>query len=77
MEDNSRSGAGLNEAGEWELEAGRERVATTTGTRASLAQDFFEPGRNCWRVAHAKRVAVLVDGEEYYGAVRQLSLIHL
>ncbi|MEJ2328005.1 MAG: phospholipase D-like domain-containing protein [Chromatiaceae bacterium] len=28
-------------------------------------------GRNCWRVARADRFAVLVDGEEYFAAVRQ------
>ena len=28
------------------------------------------PGRNCWRMERAERVAFLVDGEEYFGAVR-------
>lgn len=28
----------------------------------------FEPGRNCWRVAHADRAAFLVDGEAYFKA---------
>jgi len=28
------------------------------------------PGRNCWRVERATKVAFLVDGEEYFGAVR-------
>jgi phospholipase D1/2 len=29
------------------------------------------PGRNCWRLAHAcTRLAFLVDGSEYFGAVR-------
>jgi len=28
------------------------------------------PGRNCWRLAHATRVGFLVDGSEYFGAVR-------
>ena len=28
-------------------------------------------GRNCWRTARADRLAVLVDGEEYFAAVRQ------
>jgi hypothetical protein len=31
----------------------------------------FAPGRNCWRIERAKRVAFLVDGEEYFGAVRK------
>jgi phosphatidylserine/phosphatidylglycerophosphate/cardiolipin synthase-like enzyme/uncharacterized membrane protein YdjX (TVP38/TMEM64 family) len=30
----------------------------------------FVPGRNCWRVERAERVGFLVDGEEYFGAVR-------
>ena len=37
------------------------------------AQDrgsLFVPGQNCWRVERATRVAFLVDGEEYFGAVR-------
>ena len=28
------------------------------------------PGRNCWRIERAERVAFLVDGDEYFGAVR-------
>jgi phosphatidylserine/phosphatidylglycerophosphate/cardiolipin synthase-like enzyme/uncharacterized membrane protein YdjX (TVP38/TMEM64 family) len=28
------------------------------------------PGRNCWRIERAARVAFLVDGQEYFGAVR-------
>jgi len=28
------------------------------------------PGRNCWRIERATRLAFLVDGEEYFGAVR-------
>ena len=31
---------------------------------------FFAPGRNCWRIEPATAVAFLVDGEEYFGAVR-------
>jgi len=29
------------------------------------------PGRNCWRIEQAARLAFLVDGEEYFGAVRK------
>ncbi|MET0683397.1 MAG: VTT domain-containing protein [Casimicrobiaceae bacterium] len=32
---------------------------------------MFAPGRNCWRIERAKRVAFLVDGAEYFGAVRE------
>jgi len=31
---------------------------------------ILEPGRNCWRVERASRVAFLVDGAAYFGAVR-------
>ncbi|MTW21057.1 VTT domain-containing protein [Allochromatium palmeri] len=31
----------------------------------------LEPGRNCWRVAHANRVAACVDGEGYFAALRR------
>ena len=31
----------------------------------------LEPGRNCCRVAHAKRFALLVDGSNYYAALVQ------
>jgi phosphatidylserine/phosphatidylglycerophosphate/cardiolipin synthase-like enzyme len=34
----------------------------------------FVEGRNCWRVAHADRLAVLVDGESYFRAVRHALL---
>jgi phospholipase D1/2 len=28
-------------------------------------------GRNCWRVAHARRAAFIIDGENYYRALRE------
>ncbi|MEO8536856.1 MAG: hypothetical protein ABI533_04965 [Betaproteobacteria bacterium] len=31
---------------------------------------LLQPGRNCWRVERAERLAFLVDGAEYFGAVR-------
>lgn len=39
------------------------------GVRAQ-ARGLLVPGRNCWRLAHASRFAFLVDGGEYFGAVR-------
>lgn len=30
----------------------------------------LEAGRNCWRIERASRMAFLVDGQEYFGAVR-------
>lgn len=32
---------------------------------------IFKPGHNCWRVEHAKRSAILIDGENYFRAVRK------
>ena len=34
----------------------------------------FRPGRNAWRVARAKRAAVLIDAANYYGTLRQALL---
>ena len=34
------------------------------------ARGLLVPGRNCWRMAHAARVGFLVDGSEYFSAVR-------
>jgi phosphatidylserine/phosphatidylglycerophosphate/cardiolipin synthase-like enzyme/uncharacterized membrane protein YdjX (TVP38/TMEM64 family) len=31
---------------------------------------LFAPGRNCWRIEHADRLAFLIDGAEYFAAVR-------
>ena len=31
---------------------------------------LLDPGRNCWRIETATRLAFLVDGAEYFGAVR-------
>lgn len=35
------------------------------------SQALLQPGRNCWRMEHARRVAFLIDGEDYFGAVRR------
>lgn len=37
-------------------------------------QRILEPGRNCWRLEHADRVSFLVDGAEYFRAVREAAL---
>ncbi|NEX23858.1 hypothetical protein G3480_27015 [Thiorhodococcus mannitoliphagus] len=47
----------------------RSSLAPASHSRALAG--LFEPGRNCWRVAHAARLGVLVDGEDYYRAVRK------
>lgn len=31
----------------------------------------LQPGSNCWRVEHATRFAVAIDGEDYFGQVRR------
>jgi phospholipase D1/2 len=36
---------------------------------AASHRSLFEPGRNCWRVEHARRAAVMVDGENYFTAL--------
>jgi phosphatidylserine/phosphatidylglycerophosphate/cardiolipin synthase-like enzyme len=35
---------------------------------------LFERGRNCWRVVHANRAAVIVDACDYYRVIRQAML---
>ena len=37
---------------------------------SASAAPLLVPGRNCWRIERAERVAFLVDGAEYFGAVR-------
>ena len=43
-----------------------------------MAQDkdnpILKPGANCWRMEAARRVAFLVDGEDYFRAVREAVL---
>lgn len=34
----------------------------------------LRPGRNCWRIERARRVAFLVDGDAYFGALRRAML---
>jgi phosphatidylserine/phosphatidylglycerophosphate/cardiolipin synthase-like enzyme len=36
------------------------------------AAGFFDPDRNCWRVRRAERLALVVDGEDYFAALRQV-----
>lgn len=46
--------------------------ATATARHAPTAprHPLLRRGHNCWRVERATRLAFLVDGEEYFGAVR-------
>jgi len=41
---------------------------------AGPADSLLHPGGNCWRVEHAHRVAVAIDGEAYFRAVREAIL---
>ena len=50
-----------------ELSTGREEATARPPSRAAR---MLAPGRNCWRIERATRIAFLVDGEEYFGAVR-------
>jgi phospholipase D1/2 len=48
----------------------------TTKTQRGRESRIFdlEPGRNCWRVARARRAALIVDGCDYFRLVRQAML---
>jgi phospholipase D1/2 len=46
----------------------RKREAVSDDDRAPLPS-LLVPGETCWRRVHADRVAFLVDGEAYYGAL--------
>lgn len=37
-----------------------------------IARPVVEEGRNCWQIAHARRVAVVVDAADYFHYVREL-----
>ena len=39
-------------------------------TRNNTEPRLLEAGRNCWRIAHANRVAFLIDGDAYFNAFR-------
>jgi phosphatidylserine/phosphatidylglycerophosphate/cardiolipin synthase-like enzyme/uncharacterized membrane protein YdjX (TVP38/TMEM64 family) len=38
--------------------------------RPASARRVLEPGRNCWRIERVDRLAFLIDGEAFFGAVR-------
>ena len=38
----------------------------------TAAASFFVPDQNCWRVRQAERLALVVDGEDYFAALRQI-----
>lgn len=48
--------------------ASRER---TQASRQSKSGTILQPGRTVWRVSHAERLAMLVDGKEFFDAFVQ------
>ncbi|NSX06804.1 VTT domain-containing protein [Cupriavidus gilardii] len=49
---------------------GAPRAAGGDRAPAAAAAKLLQPGRNCWRIERASRFAMLVDGEEYFRALR-------
>jgi len=47
-------------------------MAQNRREEAQAAAGFFDPDRNCWRVRQADRFALVVDGEDYFAALRQI-----
>ena len=49
---------------------GVEKMARVVARRSAVTAppSLFEPGRNCYRVGHADRVSLIVDGEAYFTA---------
>lgn len=45
-------------------------AARAPGSSADPLTPLLEPGRNCWRIERATRFAMLVDGDEYFRALR-------
>lgn len=46
-------------------------TADTVTSPPEAAERFFRPGENCWRVEQAHRFRMLIDGEEYFTALRE------
>ena len=50
------------------------RFAAAPAARRVAHATVFKPGRNCWRVRHARRAAFFVDGAAYFCALRMALL---
>ncbi len=51
------------------------KVEHEDAASSSVAPELeFDPGRNCWRVAHADRAAVIVDANDYFIHLHQAML---
>jgi phospholipase D1/2 len=48
--------------------AGQSVRAPPAADPGTQRKSLFEPGRNCYRVGHADRVSLLIDGEAYFTA---------
>jgi phospholipase D1/2 len=46
-------------------------LAAARRHRHERATNLLVPGRNCWRIERARKLSWLVDGEQYFGAVRR------
>ena len=45
-------------------------IAAARRHRPERATNLLVPGRNCWRIERARKLSWLVDGEQYFSAVR-------
>src|SRR2546430_13495303 len=45
-------------------------ASPTHARRIDKSANLLAPGRNCWRIERARRVSWLVDGADYFSAVR-------
>jgi phosphatidylserine/phosphatidylglycerophosphate/cardiolipin synthase-like enzyme/uncharacterized membrane protein YdjX (TVP38/TMEM64 family) len=41
---------------------------------ANADRGILQPGRNCWRIEHAERLAFLVDGADFFRAFREAAI---
>ncbi|MEO8975831.1 MAG: hypothetical protein ABI552_08740, partial [Casimicrobiaceae bacterium] len=49
-----------------------QRKATVAAVGAAQSAPMLVPGRTCWRLEHADRLSFLVDGDDYFRAVRSV-----
>ena len=45
-------------------------LAAARRHRTERASGLLAPGRNCWRIERARKLSWLIDGAQYFGAVR-------
>src|SRR5680860_1284455 len=54
-------------------DADPERAVEET-PRSGSSQSIFQPGENCWRVARADKMALIVDAADYFCVLRKIFL---